>query len=1419
MENKDTLIDTGKKLIKSYSKNIPFGIGNIISAVDTKLPEKKSTPLEYGWDIIKQSVPYNTVDTAYQLGQTIQKSIDNWSGKNIWADEDKDIREKMLEISNKDPKKAYKSLTIALETVNPITQNPRMYESMKYVRDNIDINPEEIEEFKIDKNDNIYKILSDGNNAKDVYKKYHSMYKFNENSAEEKIKYRKLLSYARNILLEKGEDPERILEDNAFLKSLYWLSDVISVPANLIAYKLNEGYNKLSDNDIQTYTGNDYMKGRGYSELVQSIFSDAEIQKYPNIKNIINKQRDNIPLNEQELQEFKEFNFKTGIFGFTGDVILDPLNFVDLLPKFTAKLVGKSSDIVRTFGNPLIANNLKKVQYIIDGSRTRYLKDILNNDGIKDITKSSLKYIDDIFSDVKNIDNIPINIKDAVKNTLIKNYDVWDNNTLKESINVLNKSKEYLKNINMDSYKTIERQLKNMNAISKDIAGVDNINDIITIPEKMKKIIDNVSETIGVRKLFVSDVPIEIKPIIAQNDFIDDTGKLIKKGELLKEFKGSPKDVFDEARRVISTVSGEYKAKASALMKLENAFVNNINNINKTSLNKINKKDMHNILSLMIEKNGKSIKEIFSNTKYNNINIPVNMIDLTKKYGEIFDDMLIDEIKAIGSKITPLLKNTNDIKEYKKLADTLMKINSENPYSPNIIKITDNIKNLIKNGDHNIMSVIEEDNIDNVLESVSYMTHIMTDETKKLLDIKGGNIFKNIMHKSITDKSIKSRKFRNISAYELNAIFKDKELATEYSNEIFRNILKQKEELIIKTKGGLTKRNINNIIKSVEQQKKIFDDILKAIQEKGLDFFDTDISKIIPIRAERLARQIQRTIFNKKLKQYGVNKIGDIPKGWKTTSLPELKGVYFHPDIVETIDNMNNMMTRNKNNIIGVIASINTLWKSSTLNLVPATITRNILGNILLSLTEIKPKNYTSYASSFKEAIDLITNMYKKYSAIDPKEIKIIDNAIRSYMPKSNNINILLNGEQIIKEAGDIIRTSFKEIDIKKADEFTNIAEGVIGNVKSGILGMAKKISGLPLAEINDNAEKISKLALFIENIKQGKSIKQAKSSVYKTLFDYGDLTSTERKLRDTVIPFYTFMRKNIVFQFEHILDVIPRFFMKMENSFNQPGGIGDSLSKYDTETLSIPEEANKYIKTQSKLELGMSEPFNPDYMLLNNIIPFFDINKVSKFIGNLFEKDGNFAQKLFNGITEETLANTNPIIKTTAENILNKKIDYNTPVSRGEYTKTEYLGMQISPYIKNILDDWRAFGIANNVAIAYKQSKGEATLNPEEKQLKNILLSFFIANSTKSDQVFNKTMSDIDVNNRINNEVSSFRSYVNRYKDQIKSGKTLNKEQAYSIIDTASKTYKIILEAKEKNKISDEYYKRYTSSIVNIFK
>ena len=124
---------------------------------------------------------------------------------------------------------------------------------------------------------------------------------------------------------------------------------------------------------------------------------------------------------------------------------------------------------------------------------------------------------------------------------------------------------------------------------------------------------------------------------------------------------------------------------------------------------------------------------------------------------------------------------------------------------------------------------------------------------------------------------------------------------------------------------------------------------------------------------------------------------------------------------------------------------------------------------------------------------------------------------------------------------------------------------------------------------------------------KNGKvmSPEQAAASVRRYLFDYAELTDFERDVMKSVIPFYTWMRKNIPLQMEAMYRRPERYapIAKMQNEIE-----GISSDWENTPTPDYFEEMNAIRMPFSSLPLGSEG--TPMYLTLD--LPYTDLNRLN---------------------------------------------------------------------------------------------------------------------------------------------------------------------------------------------------------------
>ncbi|KKM11206.1 hypothetical protein SY88_09690 [Clostridiales bacterium PH28_bin88] len=174
------------------------------------------------------------------------------------------------------------------------------------------------------------------------------------------------------------------------------------------------------------------------------------------------------------------------------------------------------------------------------------------------------------------------------------------------------------------------------------------------------------------------------------------------------------------------------------------------------------------------------------------------------------------------------------------------------------------------------------------------------------------------------------------------------------------------------------------------------------------------------------------------------------------------------------------------------------LWVSTVTTMNPGYYSRNLQGNIFNSwLAGLKsPRPYLDAFGIQTGKAGRIANGMDYQQVLDLFRQQALD---------SSNFFSTTSGADLIKEA---------------RQQLTGKGRGLIQRGR----------------DLNSSMETNSKLALFVDQLNKGTTPKKAAEVVKKHLFDYQDLTPFEQKYLKSVMPFYTWSRKNIPLQFESMV-------------------------------------------------------------------------------------------------------------------------------------------------------------------------------------------------------------------------------------------------------------------------------------------
>jgi len=241
----------------------------------------------------------------------------------------------------------------------------------------------------------------------------------------------------------------------------------------------------------------------------------------------------------------------------------------------------------------------------------------------------------------------------------------------------------------------------------------------------------------------------------------------------------------------------------------------------------------------------------------------------------------------------------------------------------------------------------------------------------------------------------------------------------------------------------------------------------------------------------------------------------------KALKITEDLPAYLIPkEIADMLNASSPLLVKEINPFKEFVQKVTGYWKVSVTAWFPAFHARNATSNLWLCyLAGMGPKDVLR----FKDAWKVQTYGFLKRLGKDPEDF-VIKIGKKSY--KASELYELARQTDVLsgwymRELGE---TYEKQL-LRKAG-------------KKGAL--AKRLTREVLMEkpraVGSAVENNARLALFLHRLAKGDDIHSAARTVKKFLFDYGELTRFEKETMRSVIPFYTWLRKNIPLEVEQLV-------------------------------------------------------------------------------------------------------------------------------------------------------------------------------------------------------------------------------------------------------------------------------------------
>lgn len=267
---------------------------------------------------------------------------------------------------------------------------------------------------------------------------------------------------------------------------------------------------------------------------------------------------------------------------------------------------------------------------------------------------------------------------------------------------------------------------------------------------------------------------------------------------------------------------------------------------------------------------------------------------------------------------------------------------------------------------------------------------------------------------------------------------------------------------------------------------------------------------------------------------------------------------------------------------------------------------------------------------------------------------------------------------------------------------------------KNGVVGAAKTLNE-KMGKPGDYIETWSRLSQFVDCLKKNMDVDSAAMEVRKFHVDYRDLTQFERKYLRNVLPYYTYMRKNVPIQFKLLIS--------RQNKVNIIGQLVDSM--YEAVQR---DNGDKPLNVPDYLKEGLAIPIDVDdegkVTYLNWGIPIADVARFKYGVKEL--------------LTENFFSMLSPMAKVPLEYSVNKDINYGSDLE--SYTNEEQQllpGVEGSPTISTLANQTlNSLGVVNTVRKAVgagvsAEQRGESGFSAA---LRSALLGSFMPQKAQSD-------------------------------------------------------------------------------------
>lgn len=327
-------------------------------------------------------------------------------------------------------------------------------------------------------------------------------------------------------------------------------------------------------------------------------------------------------------------------------------------------------------------------------------------------------------------------------------------------------------------------------------------------------------------------------------------------------------------------------------------------------------------------------------------------------------------------------------------------------------------------------------------------------------------------------------------------------------------------------------------------------------------------------------------------------------KGIEITGVERLKGLKFDRDIAEHLGRINSVVNSKDNltEMYGAWKKMTDWWKGWTLGVFPEYHFRNSVSNFWNNwLSGVRPDNYFEgyrVAKGMDGTIETVTGAKFSYNQVQKWAKKYgVEGAGWYGAEVPEEIANRVAKGQDFSSVGSAIKT------VLRTDPTAPDAIAATARKATSLLTPSRENQILKLGfAVGKGIENNARMAHFVYRLKQGDTPVQAAMSVAKYLFDYGDLTTFEKHIKQ-FLPFMKWTKENVPLQVVNLFKQPWKYTMvsKGRAAFFEQGEVNQMI---------YPEAAD-FIRENVPIRLRTTEQGDHEYFLLGGWWPGGDIQKL----------------------------------------------------------------------------------------------------------------------------------------------------------------------------------------------------------------